>query len=726
MNEAQLKIVISAIDNASATLKSMAANAESANAQASGSADKAGLSFGSLVGGILSAQLAYGALTEAAGAIKGFFQDSAEQAIEASATLARVKNEVDNAGLSYADLGPKIDAVAQAHVALGFADDDTADSMGKLLLATGDYSQALRLNQLAMDLSRAKGLDLNTSTVLLEQVMAGNTRVLKSYGISLDGASTSADVLNLLQSKLQGSSAAFANTSAGQMAIMQAQWQGLEQTVGQAFMPILEEVFSSFEGNMPAITASLVEMGTQFATIVEDIIDIGKESGVFHVIAVELGNVYDYVKFVASAIDTLAVSFRLLAGTEKEYVNAQQDVSDGQQKILDEWNQMHSKAQITTDQWKQMDEQVKLNVIHSVQAAEKTGALASATGAAGNTFDDVTNRIKAADNAVVKHSDAVAQLATEYDKMKDQGETDLADLADAFTTKMDSINKTIADTQQKITDLTTSYADQQKDDTASVADSIVASEKKIADIKTQLQAATTDSERASLQKQLTAEQSNYDSSLAFRQTHLAEMSAAEAKASLTDLQRTIADYNTKEAKATEAYNKQLATLNATLKATQDEADAETKLYHDKVDQINKILDAGNAYFDKLSADRVQTTTNEVQAEIKQFQALASAITGTKGANPTSISTINIPKLAAGGIVNGPTLAMIGEAGPEAVVPLSGGYGNAPVISSLSASGGSQILIQVLGGTYLDRDGAGQIATALARQVQTQLKLKRTY
>lgn len=32
---------------------------------------------------------------------------------------------------------------------------------------------------------------------------------------------------------------------------------------------------------------------------------------------------------------------------------------------------------------------------------------------------------------------------------------------------------------------------------------------------------------------------------------------------------------------------------------------------------------------------------------------------------------DIPMLAKGGIVNGPTLAMIGEAGPEAVVPLSG-------------------------------------------------------
>lgn len=38
----------------------------------------------------------------------------------------------------------------------------------------------------------------------------------------------------------------------------------------------------------------------------------------------------------------------------------------------------------------------------------------------------------------------------------------------------------------------------------------------------------------------------------------------------------------------------------------------------------------------------------------------------------SLSTPNIPYLAKGGIVNRPTLAMIGEAGPEAVVPLSRG------------------------------------------------------
>jgi hypothetical protein len=48
---------------------------------------------------------------------------------------------------------------------------------------------------------------------------------------------------------------------------------------------------------------------------------------------------------------------------------------------------------------------------------------------------------------------------------------------------------------------------------------------------------------------------------------------------------------------------------------------------------------------------------------------------------------NIPMLAEGGIVNSPTLAMIGEAGPEAVIPLS----------KMGSMGGNNVTIHVNGG-----------------------------
>jgi hypothetical protein len=58
-----------------------------------------------------------------------------------------------------------------------------------------------------------------------------------------------------------------------------------------------------------------------------------------------------------------------------------------------------------------------------------------------------------------------------------------------------------------------------------------------------------------------------------------------------------------------------------------------------------------------------------------------------GGKGFSLNIPEIPSLAAGGIVTSPTLAMIGEAGPEAVIPLG----------SRGAAGG--ITINILGPTY---------------------------
>jgi phage-related minor tail protein len=65
----------------------------------------------------------------------------------------------------------------------------------------------------------------------------------------------------------------------------------------------------------------------------------------------------------------------------------------------------------------------------------------------------------------------------------------------------------------------------------------------------------------------------------------------------------------------------------------------------------------------------------------------------------------IPALADGGIVTGPTLALIGEAGPEAVVPLD----------RMGSMGGNNVTINVNGGdpqavvnalrTYMRQNGS---------------------
>ena len=75
-----------------------------------------------------------------------------------------------------------------------------------------------------------------------------------------------------------------------------------------------------------------------------------------------------------------------------------------------------------------------------------------------------------------------------------------------------------------------------------------------------------------------------------------------------------------------------------------------------------------------------------------------------------LSKWQIPKLAKGGIVNSPTLAMIGEAGPEAVVPLSGN----------NAGMGGTYNITVNAGGITDRTDKRALAREIGNMIQQEL------
>jgi hypothetical protein len=70
----------------------------------------------------------------------------------------------------------------------------------------------------------------------------------------------------------------------------------------------------------------------------------------------------------------------------------------------------------------------------------------------------------------------------------------------------------------------------------------------------------------------------------------------------------------------------------------------------------------------------------------------------------------IPRLAKGGIVTGPTLALIGEAGPEAVIPLSSP--NAPDM------GGTTIVVNIAGSVTSERDLVESIRKGLLKSQQS--------
>ncbi len=114
---------------------------------------------------------------------------------------------------------------------------------------------------------------------------------------------------------------------------------------------------------------------------------------------------------------------------------------------------------------------------------------------------------------------------------------------------------------------------------------------------------------------------------------------------------------------------------------------------------------------------VRNGINSLIDQINNFIRAANNATRGKKIGPVSLelSIPEIPKLAAGGIVNQPTLAMLGESGPEAIMPLDKARGNAS----------KAINIYVTGNYVLDdraaTDLADKVGTVFANQLRVQGK-----
>ena len=107
--------------------------------------------------------------------------------------------------------------------------------------------------------------------------------------------------------------------------------------------------------------------------------------------------------------------------------------------------------------------------------------------------------------------------------------------------------------------------------------------------------------------------------------------------------------------------------------------------------------------------------NSIMSAISFTKTLTNPITGTEYTFGLDLTDLQIPALAKGGIVNKPTLAMIGEDGPEAVVPLS--QRNNP---SGAGMGGGTVNVTVNASGITDRTDKRALAREIGNMIQQEM------
>ena len=140
-----------------------------------------------------------------------------------------------------------VDAMIAAGQDLAFTDDETRASIATATQFTNKFADAQKINAAAMELSRAKNIDLEAATTLVGKAYAGNLTAAKKLGIEIPKGTKGIAAAILIQKKFSGSSKAFAGTFAGSFSVVKDKISELKESIGYALLPAVTKVFNGLK-----------------------------------------------------------------------------------------------------------------------------------------------------------------------------------------------------------------------------------------------------------------------------------------------------------------------------------------------------------------------------------------------------------------------------------------------------------------------------------------------
>lgn len=112
-----------------------------------------------------------------------------------------------------------LDKAINAGMDLAFADDEQRASLSRLVTATHDVTKSIRLNRLAMDISRQRHISLEEASQAVTKAAMGQTRALRALGYQITDTKDAAAALVEVQRQAAGAAETYANTANGKLEV---------------------------------------------------------------------------------------------------------------------------------------------------------------------------------------------------------------------------------------------------------------------------------------------------------------------------------------------------------------------------------------------------------------------------------------------------------------------------------------------------------------------------
>lgn len=190
-----------------------------------------------------------------------------ESAIADEQAQAKLATTLQNVtGATDAQIAAVEKQILQTSLLTGLTDDELRPSFERLVRATKDSDQALKLQSVAVDVAAGSGKSLEAVTNAMAKAAEGQTASLAKLGIGLTAAELKTMSMDQITKQLAatfgGQAAVQADTFAGKMARLQVAFDEGKETIGSfvldAITPMIDTVVNVV---IPAITSFMDSIG---------------------------------------------------------------------------------------------------------------------------------------------------------------------------------------------------------------------------------------------------------------------------------------------------------------------------------------------------------------------------------------------------------------------------------------------------------------------------------
>ena len=295
------------------------------------------------------------AAAASAGLAVAFGVDAVKAAMGEQQAMAVLNNTLHNTvGANEAVMSSTEAYIKQAALRYNFTTDQLIPSLGTLVVATKNVSQAESLQKLAMDISIGRGKDLNAVSLALAKAYVGNFSALKRLGVPLSESIIKHKDFNAavkeLTASMGGNAAAAADTFAGRVGRIGIAFDIVKKTIGNAIIVALQPFLDKFMQFLPQIEKWLdqnakkiaaffvtgISYGVAFAQVLFDIFSfVARNIKVFAELGAVLVAVYAGTKIAGAvttfinAINTIIKVFKALRAAALGTALAEGIATDG-------------------------------------------------------------------------------------------------------------------------------------------------------------------------------------------------------------------------------------------------------------------------------------------------------------------------------------------------------------------------------------------------------------